>query len=230
MNVSLGLLVSLLQVNIASGFFYVGLRTARYRNKLYAHIVDVFNSTFMEFDKKAWLEEYNRQRTINKELSDKHFEVAKWLIELPSDYKRGLRHARIRECFEGAQNAEKMPPFYRWYRKNYDRWITFLVCSVLPIAIIWGLSFRETPLESDTSTVLIILSILLGHLCAAGHVLMGWLIVVDGYQNKFSQMIEELLRFAPASRVPQQVEKFTTPEPAGNGDNGDAYVPELWAH
>ena len=88
MNVSLDLLVSLLQVNIASGFFYVGLQTARYRNKLYAHIVEVFNLTFMELDEEAWLEEYNRQRTNNKELSDKHFEVAKWLIELPHNSRR----------------------------------------------------------------------------------------------------------------------------------------------
>ena len=221
MNVSLDLLVSLLQVNIASGFFYVGLRTARYRNKLYAHIVDVFNSTFMEFDEKDWLKEYDRQRMANKELSDIHFEVAKWLIELPRDHKRKLMHESIRKCFEGAQNSEKMPLFYRWYRQHLDRWITFLLCSVLPIGIIWLLSFSETPHVSDTTKVLIIAAVLLGHLCAAGHVLMGWLIVVDRYQKKFSEMIEKLLRFAPARRVTQQVDTFTTPEPPGPDVNGD---------
>ena len=211
MNISLSLLVALLQVNIASGFFYVGLQTARYRSRLYAHIVDVFNSKFSEVIEELWLKEYDRRRKADKQLSDLHFMAAKWLIELPHEFKSQLKHQQIRENFEGAQNTDKLPIIYRWYSSNGDRWATFIICSVIPIIFLWCLALFGIRYQNNLVIGSIVFCNLLGHICVAAHVWIGWKIVVDKYQETFSETITTLIQPAPAGRVTKQVEKSPIP-------------------
>ena len=224
MNVNLSLLVALLQINIASGFFYIGLLNARYRNKLYGYIVEIFNAKFSEVDEETWLEEYDQKRDSDKQLSDLYFDVAKWIIELPSDYKSELNHNKIRERLEGAQNTDKLPWPYRWYKANGDRWATFIVCSVIPIIFLWCLALFGIRYQNTFVICSIIFLNIGGHACVSAHVWIGWRTVVDRYQNEFSATIEKLIRSAPASRVMQQVADSPTLEQPKT-DNGDTIRP-----
>ena len=216
MDVVPDLLIALLQVNIASGFFYVGLQAARYRNRLYDRIVDLFNSKFSIY-RSSLPERYSRQLRTDGEFSQAHYKVAMWIIELPSEYDSRLRR-RIKKPFTGAQNTGQLPKIYRWYKSNYDRWATFALCSVVPILLIWYLALRGENDLSTSMTWVIIVTIFLGHVCAMSHVLIGWRIVVDKYQQEFSDALEYLIRAAPARRFPEQVTRFSTP-------SGDVRVP-----
>ena len=123
-------LLSLLQINIALGILYIGLRGGRYRDKLLRSLAELIGNRAQQFREAP---EYDRLAGIDDKFQKRHHAVARWVSELPAD-----RLADMDTVTRRFATTKSPPLLYRWFRDNWDKRICFTVLTVLGIAMSWS--------------------------------------------------------------------------------------------
>lgn len=186
MEISLDTLLSLLQIAIALGLFYIGLPRARYRKILLEKIGRAYDRAFDQAEPD--LEHTYRELLGNdRNFADAHHEILKWLGELSA------RRNDVSDSWYGfwpKGKAVDLPWQYRWYKTNGDRWIVFVLTSAIPIAQTVVLLGSSDPVSYMTACChLVLLSI--AAICVSVHVGMGmW--IEHGLAKQFDKALETI--------------------------------------
>ena len=194
----LDILLSMLQINVALGILYIGLEVARYRKRLTAQLEEIKQTEVdilvLDADGKlseTRLKAYRNLLGRDSDFGTAHYYLCTWIGELPvrQDVDSGEPEA---ELFSQVERVPEPPRLYRWYRGDLDRWTTFVVTSLIPIGLTWGLVMYTDDILKFHSWVYVFL--IAGQSLVAAHVIAGWL-MVRHYTKKFSVAVK-LLRDA----------------------------------
>ena len=93
---ALDILLCLLQINVAIGILYIGLPTARYRNRLHSEITKIMRGRESEIERVAY-----RDAMLNQKFADTHYYVSMWLQEIPDSYSRKIPFTEIEQVSKG---------------------------------------------------------------------------------------------------------------------------------
>lgn len=191
----LDILLSMLQINVALGILYIGLEVARYRKRLTAQLEEIkkteVDTLVLDADGKLSNVRMNSYRDLlgrDKRFSDTHYYLCTWIGELPLSPDANLRNPDA-DLFSQVDRVPKPPWPYRWYKRDVDRWSTFIVTSLIPIGLTWGLVMHTDYLLGQLCYVYIVL--VLGQFWVAAHVIAGWLMVWY-YRKKVNEAVKFL--------------------------------------
>ena len=181
-------LLSLLQINIALGILYIGLRGGRYRDKLLRSLAELIGNRAQQFRE---VPEYDRLAGIDDKFQKRHHAVARWVSELPAD-----RLADMDTVTRRFATTKSPPLLYRWFRDNWDKRICFTVLTVLGIAMSWSVvsvvQLGEDALRPP------FLGIMYG-LIASGQVLIALHVVVGSWMvSHYSGQCDRALNYLEA--------------------------------
>ena len=178
-------LLSLLQINIALGILYIGLRGGRYRDKLLRSLAELIGNRAQQFREAP---EYDRLAGIDDKFQKRHHAVARWVSELPAD-----RLADMDTVTRRFATTKSPPLLYRWFRDNWDKRICFTVLTVLGIAMSWSVvQLGEDALRPP------FLGIMYG-LIASGQVLIALHVVVGSWMvSHYSGQCDRALNYLEA--------------------------------
>jgi hypothetical protein len=142
-------LVALCQVNVALGVFYVGLREARYRNKLYAEIVTIFNARLGALGMDGRVSRFPDFCFMDSKFAKMHHFVMEWIRELPEDFKEKLTEISKWQTPSGqARISESSDLWSRvkhiWFKTHGDKWVIWLLTITPALTIIWCFLIRPS--------------------------------------------------------------------------------------
>ena len=157
--------LAMVTITIALGLMYVSLPGARYREKLFNAIVEVFRSREMS----ECAAHRVLGRLVNNNVSTHYQTLSMWWAELPAG-KRDKMPRPYPALFESGTDRRKAPRSYRWFRYNIDRGVVFIVSVAVPIILLWlvvldVLQACEVPWIEWMA---------IAQALVAGHVVFGW--------------------------------------------------------
>lgn len=162
-------LLSLLQINIALGILYIGLRGGRYREKLLRSLAELIES---KIERLSTATEYDRLAGSDEKFQKRHHTVARWIPELPAD-----RIADIDTVTKRFGTTRKPPMLYRWFRGNWDKHICFTVLTILGIIMTWTAANLGNSALSQPILGIMYGLIALGQFLVSLHVVAGsWMV------------------------------------------------------
>ena len=191
----LDILLSMLQINVALGILYIGLEVARYRKRLIAQLETIKQNEVdllvLDADgnlSDSRLNAYSNLLGRDSNFGKAHYYLCTWVCELPvrQDMDSGELEA---DLFSQAERMPKPPRLYRWFKGDLDRWTTFVVTSLIPIGLTWGLVIHPDYILKFQSSVYV--ALIVGQACVVAHVVAGWL-MVKHYIKKFSEAVKLL--------------------------------------
>ena len=162
-------LVQILQVNIALGILYVGLKEFRFREKLFSKIAE----TISDYDFVSLLREQNRLGILfsSSEKFSEHFHIIlKWIRELPDDYRlkiKGIETCSIPESQPGKTTQASLR-LHRWFLKNRDKYLAWYATIIPSLLTIWWAYFFGTINQEIGLSVAVV-----GELVLVVHVILG---------------------------------------------------------
>ena len=134
-----------------------------------------------------------------------------WIGELPEKYSVDLKNTAV-NLFSGVEQTQKLPWEYRWFKCDGDRWITFVVASLVPILITWGLAVSAKSIDIVASYVVIAI----GQICVLTHVL-GGRRMVSKHRKAFSDTLKDTLKIVvdklETTRSDEQTREFPYSRP-----------------
>ena len=164
------MLVPMLQISIALGILYIGLQTARYRNRIYQGIVTTILARTGAVEASVVASPRYKDHSFGKSrLNDANQRVQMWLHELPIASSSELE-GTVADAFLEASEPDATPCLYRWFQEDWDRWTVFFLSSVVPILLCWELVY---PVEYMTDTRTLYYAAF-GQVFVGLHVLVGW--------------------------------------------------------
>ena len=162
-------LLSLLQINIALGILYIGLRGGRYREKLLRALAELIGNREQQFREAP---EYDRLAGIDDKFQKRHHAVARWVSELPADRMDDMDAVTRRFA-----TTKKPPLLYRWFRGHWDKRVCFTVLTILGIAMSWSVVYLGDDALCSPSSWIMYGLIALGQVLIAFHVVVGsWMV------------------------------------------------------
>ena len=162
-------LLSLLQLNVAFSALYLGLKTARYRDKLYEEIAQEYTE-HVPTDNVNSVGAY-MELLLNNTFSESHQRVVMWLNQLPESMFQPIEDSLV--CRLADTTDLKPPPwYYRWYNCNGDKWAVGLSTGLVPTLILWSLYSLEDKALDVVYDVFFLL-ILIGQLVIVAHIVGG---------------------------------------------------------
>lgn len=160
--------VALLEVSAALGILYSTLQAARYRDQLHDKIAStLYKLMASELDAMAYISLLRSSQRFARQ----HHLVSMWLAELPERF-RDIKSALADHL---GDDHPSLPWAYRWFRRNYDKYVVVTLATVLPVGTLWGMSLGAV----QTALALCVAG--LGQTCLLVHLLLGNLAVV--HQN-----------------------------------------------
>ena len=199
----LDILLSMMQINIALGILYIGLGVSRYRNRLHEAIVASIHARVGTRDDST-ASIYAQMLDDDDEFREKHDKVSLWIGELPDRYSNQLVGTSAGLFSTKTEGVQVPPKPYRWYKFNLDRWITFIIASVIPIGLTWYLAV--CPSNPPPGIIYPVLAI--GQVLVAGHVLAGWW-MVRHYRDDFSEALKYVVVALEGISATKRAQGFT---------------------
>ena len=157
--------LAMVSITIALGLMYVSLPGARYRERLFNAIVNVFRSREMSECAAGRV----LGRLVDNNVSTHYQTLSMWWAELPLE-KRDQVPDPYPTLFDSGTDRRKAPRSYRWFRYNVDRGAVFVVAVTVPITLLWMVVLGIV----QASEVSWIGWIAVGQVLVAGHVVFGW--------------------------------------------------------
>ena len=135
-NFAISALTDVLQVNVALGILYIGLKRFRLRNELYAKVVRTVNeNNFGDISQSSDADSLFR---TDREFSEAYHKIVEWIRELPINYQNKLKN--INENLlqpEDAARTRTLPLRHRWILSGGDRIAVWLLTLLLSMAGVW---------------------------------------------------------------------------------------------
>ena len=176
-------LLSLLQINIALGILYIGLRGGRYRQKLLRLLAKLIDHRAQQFREAP---EYDRLAGVDDKFQKRHHAVARWVSELPAD-----RMDDIDAVTRRFATTKRPPLLYRWFRGNWDKRVCFTVLTILGIAMSWSVVYLGDDVLGSPALRIMYGLIALGQVLVSFHVVVGsWM--VSHYSSQCERALDYL--------------------------------------
>ena len=170
MDVNLATIVAILQVDIALGILYVGLKEFRFREKLHHNIATaISDSGFVTLARSNTL--LGKLFAEDNEFSRHYHTVREWILELPDSDRQKIE--RIDELNIALNRPERpvSPSIQRdkWFLRDRDKRMVWAVVIVPSLAVMWLLVF----FQAGGTQVLGVITGILGQLVLARNVFLG---------------------------------------------------------
>lgn len=171
--------LTLLGINVGMGFVYYALPVARYRLSLFQAIADLNRSEPVPENSAQVLRE---RLPDDPQFRHSYDILAFWLGELPDEHVQELRKWPESTVLSittpsGSPLSDRTHKRYRWFKGDWDRRTCILVCSVVPIIVIWGSWFADP--ASQMWSQIGAWCAFIGQVWVAAHVRMGRRMVVS---------------------------------------------------
>ena len=192
---ALGILLALVQINVAVGMLYAGLPAARYRNKLKNNMLEELkhqSGAFKDID-ISWANYSNC--LLSKDFQSSHNYLTVWIEEILKGQDLSQFDDVVVRFLENltkpdgkGSKADNPSCSYWWFKNDWDRWVV-VPMTFAPVTLLIVAPFLPSCLQPPAG--LLFLTVSAGLVSVAIHLWLGSK-MVKGHTDKFRKEFRKM--------------------------------------
>ena len=192
-------LVGIFQINVTLGILYIGLKQFRFRENLYADIVQLINhhcyADIHQSDHSDLLKN-------DSDFSTHYHTIREWIIALPDNYQQKLDGIEtFKFLTPKEESTRRLLRLHNWFLKDRDKRWVWRVTIMPSLAALW---IYLSPIFANSPVILFFLGTAIsGQLILIFNAFLGYLIVL----RKTKEQLNRSLPFVMDKHRKQEADK-----------------------